>query len=427
MVFYSYLTDSSDIDFPDIVGSGRYNNRLYVDEKRKEASNIEDVARRLNVFRNKETGLLLDIFLIYALLQYFFRQNKYHIDKTVLITGNTYSCDSVISAFWQIFNTDTIVVDILTDEKTLLNKLFQHKDDIVLLREKEISDAREQNAKKIMQDIVRSDRYQVKGISYPLESLIAVITETFNLEKNDKTRFVTINIEEDDINEKALIKLDKREIPTFAANFTKYVSEHDLCLAERIEKRYSDERLKGIDRTDSKKLYVILACCYDIFAEYVANVTGEDFCAIAGINSVPEDIIARFVEENEKYSSLQNACEIFKDIFREMLEQELCVIIDNKSASYIAHPDTETVLPVVYLDKNYFYISENDMKDYLEKTKENSKFFNLYIAALAKEGYLNCTYTKYCSRPIIRHPGKKEERRKMLAIKRELIDEIQFD
>lgn len=141
----------------------------------------------------------------------------------------------------------------------------------------------------------------------------------------------------------------------------------------------------------------------------------------------PENIILDFILANERYSSVKDSCQIFKNILEDMVENCECVLIDNKSAQYISNPDSDRKLPVIYVDKRYIYISEDDVKKHLKAIKESSKFFNLYITALKRYGYLNCTYTKYCARPVIRHPNKKEERRKMLAISKDFLDEIIFE
>lgn len=56
----------------------------------------------------------------------------------------------------------------------------------------------------------------------------------------------------DDFDENALLSLDKREIPTFVMNFTKYVSAHDIKLTEKIKNRFSDKVISEFERTDTK-------------------------------------------------------------------------------------------------------------------------------------------------------------------------------
>ena len=425
-VAFNYFTDDYSVDNL-VKDSGKFQNRLYADEKRNEASNIADVVRRMNIFKNKETGVLLILFLVYSLLQFFFRQIGAYIDKILLITGGADSINKTVSAFLQIYNTNSVLVETLTDKSKLLRKLFNSKDDIVLLSERQSCDRKEQEAKEMLLDIVKSDCYTVKGKTYKLESLAVVIGEAFSLETDSENSFVTLNIEDDDINENALLGLDKSEIPTFVMNFTKYVSEYDIKLAEKIESRFSDAALNTMERTDSKKLYAILTACFNVLEEYISHVTGQQFCQLSEIYDNHENIILKYVMSNERYSSVNDACEIFKNVLEDMVENYECVLVDNKSAQFISNPENGNSLPVIYVDRRYIYISEKDMKKHLETIKESTKFFNLYITALKRYGYLNATYTKYCARPVIRHPNKKEERRKMLTINKEFLDEINFE
>ena len=420
---FDYFTDDYNADNL-VKDSGKFQNRLYVDEKRNEASNTSDVMHRMAIFKNKEIGFLLILFLVYSLLQFFFRQIGTHIDKIVLITGNADSINKTVSAFLQIYNTNSVLIETLTDKNKLLRKLFNSKDDIVLLSEKQSRDRKEQEAKEMLLDIVKDDCYTFKGKTYNLESLTVVIGEAFSLETDSENSFIILNIEDDDINENVLLNLDKREIPTFVMNFTKYVSEHDIKLTEKIENKLSCNAPSELECTDSKKLYAILTTCFEVLSEYISYANGQQLCQLAEMCNNPENIILDFTITNEKYSSVNDACEIFKNILEDMVENCECVLVDNKSAQYISNPEIDIKLPVIYVDKRYIYISEDDVKKHLEAIKEIPKFFNLYITALKRYGYLNCTYTKYCARPVIRHPNKKEERRKMLAISKEFLDDM---
>lgn len=425
--FFYYFPDGYKPDNPDIRSSGLFNNRLFADEQRSAVSNAVDIIKRLEVFKNVHGGLIMIIFLVYSVLQHFFRDIKYFLDMILLLTGNASCSNSVAMAFIQIYNTPSSAVLTLSDNKTILQALYNHKDDTIIFAEKKYEDKRAHEAKNLLLDIIASNSYQKNGSVYQVESLVAVIAETFALERTDADRFITFNIEDSDIDESKLVLLDDREVPTFVMYFTQYISEENLNLKERIEAVHSDKKIKMLRSASSKKLYIILKICADIFFEYILKTTGRSFLDLSGIEDDKEIIIFDFVKTNERYSAIQDACETFGQIITDLIENDKCKLIDNTGASFISNPAGSKNFPVVFVDKSYVYISEQDMKQYLHSIKENNKFFNLYLTALKKYGYLNCNYTKFSARPIIRYPGKSAVRKKMLAIRRELLGEIDFN
>lgn len=404
--------------------SGADMNLLCCDSEREEVSAARDIIRRIGVFSNKSTGIILLSYLVSAFLRTFYNNCGYVLNSILVVNDKCQETEKVLSSFLQIYNTGSDVLEVLSKEKSVEDILYVHKDDIIIFKEGAARGSEAYKAKKHLVDAVSSKRYRIGKKSYTTDSSVVVIGNDITFEF-EKKYFNIFPLTDNDIDVNLLYKLDQKEIPTFIMYFAKYIEENDVDFGGILNKNHSSA-VDIFEEKNIQMLYTILSSSLEIFTEYIEKVTGEKMSDLCGMDENLKDCIREYGEINEQYAKL-NPVDEFVDRFTDMIYGDVCIVNDKMTGENILSPNSDGEKARVSLDKNYVYISEEDVQKYICRNSSDKKLMNIFLDDLKQCGYINAKYTKYCARPTVTDENKNKKRMKLLQIRRDIFDKDLFN
>lgn len=404
----------------DNLNSGIYRNLLLEDSLRAEKSVVYDIIRRLEVFRDESNGIILLAYLVSAFLRPFYKECGYELKSILLTPDNSSEISKVLSAFLKIYNTDSDSTDTISNQRELTNILYNHKDDVVILNETSV---REDGISKVygfLTDTVKTGKYRRNEHEYEIETTIAMIGYRIRY-KIKKNVFITLPIEDEDIDTERLNITDTKDIPTFIRNFSNYIINNSINFGGRLNENHS-YACRKYENGKIRRLYAILSTSLDIVSEYFKTVTGKDLSELCKTEEDVKKVIENFSDFNVEYDEM-NAADDFKQMFINMVKKGSCSIIDPTTGKVIKRATTEKYAKV-YIKRGNVYISKEDVYEYLCGNKYKKQIMKVFLSELKDIGRLRANEGYY--RKLEIKEGDDSKRKRLICIDKDFFGKL-FD
>lgn len=394
----------------DNLNSGIYRNLLLEDSLRAEKSVVYDIIRRLEIFRDESNGIILLAYLVSAFLRPFYKDCGYELKSILLTPDNSSEMSKVLSAFLKIYNTNTDSIDTISNQRELTNILYNHKDDVVILNETSV---REDGISKVygfLTDTVKTGKYRRNEHEYEIETAIAMIGYRIRYKIKENV-FITLPIEDEDIDTERLNITDTKDIPTFIRNFSNYIINNSVNFGGRLNENHS-YACRKYENGKIRRLYAILSTSLDIVSEYFKTVTGKDLSELCKTEEDVKKVIENFSDFNAEYDEM-NAVDDFKQMFINIVKKGSCSIIDSTTGKVIKKATTEKYAKV-YIKRGNVYISKEDVCEYLCGNKYKKQIMKVFLSELKDIGRLRANEGYY--RKLEIKEGDDSKRKRLICI-----------
>lgn len=405
---------------PNNLNSGINRNLLLDDCYRDEKSAVYDIIRRLEVFRDESNGIILLAYLVSAFLRPFYKECGYELKSILLTPDNSSEMSKVLSAFLKIYNTNTDSIDTISNQRELTNILYNHKDDVVILNETSV---REDGINKVygfLTDTVKTGKYRRNEHEYEIETTIAMIGYRIRYKIKENV-FITLPIEDEDIDTERLNITDTKDIPTFIRNFSNYIINNSVNFGGRLNENHS-YACRKYENGKIRRLYAILSTSLDIVSEYFKTVTGKDLSELCKTEEDVKKVIENFSDFNAEYDEM-NAADDFKQMFINMVKKGSCSIIDPTTGKVIKKATTEKFAKV-YIKRWNVYISKEDVCEYLCGNKYKKQIMKVFLSELKDIGRLRANEGYY--RKLEIKEGDDSKRKRLICIDKDFFGKL-FD